>query len=600
MKPIILITIATLLGLGVSAGIALGTTLSPLALPATLGIGAGAGLLLGLGAALLTRRAKAPTQELEVKPSPQLLSPAPKQATSQSAPQTSKPKAQEQEATQAQQPQVSFNELLGAFGASDEAPSKPAPPAKPKEAAKEQSHTPAGLSLPVVDHIQINHRDMFASFDEPDLHAPPPTRAKASPDAPKPYVPSFGSLLINLGEVKKQGEAEAQQAQEEEAFEPLEPVQEEQGLGAALSFGTFVGSLGGEKEPAKPEPPRITKQSRERVKPAPQAPAPASEPAPVLFSEPKALPKLSTAQPSRRSQDSQDNIPIQRKTGPALEQAPNTMDGSWAFDMDQDHTPPASQTQLGPPNTPNQVEAPRVLEHVASRSPFGALSGDAKPAPQSAPKPLEVRGQREHTSMSLDQFGAFFEQQGMGVPPLELAQQPSPHAITRPGQEAAKFTRSTERTSKHAKLMGKLALSLSQEEPSEPQELGHKPTRDVYEDPAPPQAGIIKHSALKGLTLQRHSMTPQRPVPNQVMQMSMRSSIREEPQIMSEDAIQRLYREFLFALRSCGKSTMVDYDAFAAKVRDRRAKVRQRHNVRELQMAVAIKDGKASIEIRPR
>ena len=45
---------------------------------------------------------------------------------------------------------------------------------------------------------------------------------------------------------------------------------------------------------------------------------------------------------------------------------------------------------------------------------------------------------------------------------------------------------------------------------------------------------------------------------------------------------------------------MVDYDAFAAKVRDRRAKVRQRHNVRELQMAVAIKDGKASIEIRPR
>ena len=143
-------------------------------------------------------------------------------------------------------------------------------------------------------------------------------------------------------------------------------------------------------------------------------------------------------------------------------------------------------------------------------------------------------------------------------------------------------------------------MSISEDELSEAQELGHNPTRDVYDEPAPPQAGIIRHSALKGLTLQRHSMTPQRPIPNQVMQMSMRSSIREEPQIMSEDAIQRLYREFLFALRSCGKSTMVDYDAFAAKVRDRRAKVRQRHNVRELQMAVAIKDGKASIEIRPR
>lgn len=597
MKPIILLTIATLLGLGVSAGLALGTTLSPLALPATLGIGAGAGLLLGLAGALLTRRAKAPVQELEVEPSPQLLSPAPKQASSQDTTQVSKPKAQEP-AAPAPQPQ-SFHELFGAFGVEDEAPSKPEPvAAKPKA----QSHTPEGLSLPVVDHIQINHRDMFASFDEPDLHAPPP-RAKSTPSEPKPYVPSFGSLLINLGEVKKQGEAEAQQAQEEEAFEPLEPMQEEQGLGAALSFGTFMGSLGGEKEPAKPEPPRITKQSRERPKPAPQAPAPAPapEPAPVLFSEPKALPKLSTAQPSRRAQDSQDNIPIQRKTGPALEQAPNTMDGTWAFDLDHDHTPSASQTQLGPPNTPKQVEAPRVLEHVASRSPFGPLAGDAKPAPQAAPKPLEVRGQREHTAMSLDQFGAFFEQQGLSAPPLELAQQPSPHAITRPGQEAAKFTRSTERTSKHAKLIGKLALSLSQDdEPSQEHELGHHPTRDVYEDPAPPQAGIIKHSALKGLTLQRHSMTPQRPVPNQVMQMSMRSSIREEPQIMSEDAIQRLYREFLFALRSCGKSTMVDYDAFAAKVRDRRAKVRQRHNVRELQMAVAIKDGKASIEIRPR
>lgn len=596
MKTIILITIATLMGIGAGAIIALGTTLSPLVLPATLGIGAGAGLILGLGAALITRRPKTTADALVGEPTPQLMAqsqaqtPAPSAAQPQAA---NAPPIQEAAPPQQRPQPSSFDDLLSGFGA-PEPSADPVAPAKAEAAEQKSSHTPEGLSLPVVDHIQINHRDMFASFDEPDLHAPPPT-AKAAPNEPRPYVPSFGSLLINLGEVKKQGEVQAQQAPPEETFEPIPELEAEQELGASLSFGTFMGSLGGDKaQAAQPEAPKITKQVRERVKPMPEA----VEPPPAVVSEQRALPKLSTAQPSRRMRDSQDNIPVQHKSGPKLEQAPNTMDGSWAFDLEQDQTQPASQTQLGPPNTPKKVEEPRVLEHVASRSPFGALAGDASPTPND--KPLEVRGQSEHRAMSLDQFGAFFEQQGLSNPGLDLMPEPSPHAITRPGQEAAKFTRSTERTSKHAKLISKLALSISEDELSEAQELGHNPTRDVYDEPAPPQAGIIRHSALKGLTLQRHSMTPQRPIPNQVMQMSMRSSIREEPQIMSEDAIQRLYREFLFALRSCGKSTMVDYDAFAAKVRDRRAKVRQRHNVRELQMAVAIKDGKASIEIRPR
>lgn len=586
MKTIILITIATLMGLGAGAIIALGTTLSPLVLPATLGIGAGAGLILGLGAALITRRPKTTAKALDIEPPTQLMAAPPAQTQAVTAPPT------QETATPQMSPQPSsFDELLSGFGAAE--PAAAVAPAKAKEVAQESTHTPEGLSLPVVDHIQINHRDMFASFDEPDLHAPPPS-AKATSNAPKPYVPSFGSLMINLGEVKKQDEVQAQQAPQEETFEPIPEPETEQELGASLSFGTFMGSLGGDKDgpkAAQPEPARVTKQTR--VKPTPQV-----EPPVALISEPRALPKLSTAQPSRRLQDSQDNIPIQRKTGQMAEQAPDTMDGTWSFDLEQDHTQSASQTQLGPPNTPKRVEAPRALEHVVSRSPFGALAGDASPSPSS--KPLEVRGQSEHRAMSLDQFGAFFEQQGLNTPALDLTPQPAPHAITRPSQEVAQFSRSTERTSKHAKLIGKLAMSISEDELSEAQELGHKSTRDVQDEPAPPQAGIIKHSALKGLTLQRHSMTPQRPIPNQVMQMSMRSSIREEPQIMSEDAIQRLYREFLFALRSCGKSAMVDYEAFAAKVRDRRAKVRQRHNVRELQMAVAIKDGKASIEIRPR
>ena len=287
------------------------------------------------------------------------------------------------------------------------------------------------------------------------------------------------------------------------------------------------------------------------------------------------------------------------------------------------------QAHLESVAAPQAPSSPRVLEQIASQSPFGALGRGLKPQPQPAPR-LQIDGEEPLRGMDLNSFGALFGEAAQQAPPLlepapqarphdrptrELplmppspsASEPAPHAITRPGPDPG-FSRSTERTSKRANLMSKLAkrseADVQDDSPLEP--LSAPPSAHAA-NAAPPEAtrstkrsGILKPVALKGMTLQRHTMTPQRAVPNQVMQLSMRSSIREEPQVMSEDAIQRLYREFLFALRSCGKSAVVDYDAFAAKVRERRAKLKQRHNVSDLLMEVQIKDGKASIEIRPR
>lgn len=226
----------------------------------------------------------------------------------------------------------------------------------------------------------------------------------------------------------------------------------------------------------------------------------------------------------------------------------------------------AMGTPDAPPDLPSpadRVQSGRTLGQVAQTSPFGA----GEPG---EPGRFEVDGL--DGQLSLDALASM-----MGAPDLQESSDymsdplPVPRAQTLP--QPAGFDEDP-RTRPKLQLTRTLASSmLDADEPAS----------------SPP--------ALR-TTPERH-MTPRRATPNDLLQLSVRSSAFDEV-VLTEDDIQRLYQEFIMALRSCGRSgVVVEYEAFSDKIRQRRERVRQRHGVHHLDMEVLIQDGKPRIEIRP-
>ncbi|MEM1347636.1 MAG: MXAN_5187 C-terminal domain-containing protein [Myxococcota bacterium] len=94
-------------------------------------------------------------------------------------------------------------------------------------------------------------------------------------------------------------------------------------------------------------------------------------------------------------------------------------------------------------------------------------------------------------------------------------------------------------------------------------------------------------------------LTPRRDVPEQVVQLSVRSSRRGDEDTMSQHDIQRLYQEFMAALRRCGTIQTVDFELFSERVKLKRERVRRKYKTSQLDMKVLVEEGKARIKIRP-
>jgi len=93
-------------------------------------------------------------------------------------------------------------------------------------------------------------------------------------------------------------------------------------------------------------------------------------------------------------------------------------------------------------------------------------------------------------------------------------------------------------------------------------------------------------------------VTPRRSAPGKVVQLAVRSSRRDNDTV-SEHDIQRLYQEFIAALRRCGTIQAVDFALFSERVKLKRERVRTKYKTSDLDMRVLVEDGKARIKIRP-
>jgi hypothetical protein len=246
-----------------------------------------------------------------------------------------------------------------------------------------------------------------------------------------------------------------------------------------------------------------------------------------------------------------------------------------------------------PAPEPKRAPEPRLLGGIAAMmSPFGA--GE----PEEAPGRFDVEGIAPQ--MKIDELSGMFDMlPDTGADPLsaphdaeELQAQMTGTMMGAPLSErpAAPPRRSPMGVLRRGRQAQEEERALS-DEPTAAGDTAHAafvrmPTRPDIRAQRPPE---------------RH-MTPLRAAPNQLMQLSMRSSTHMSNHTASEDEIARLYREFLQALKACGQhgGALMSFDVFCEKIRHRRDKVRKKHNVTALSMEILIKDGRPLIEIRPR